>query len=59
MRGTFDDLFYFEAVLRHRGFAPAARELGVAKSMGLTCEGQDPKAFQAKLRAGDYDDRFS
>ncbi|MEE2953110.1 MAG: LysR family transcriptional regulator [Pseudomonadota bacterium] len=33
MRGTFDDLFYFEAVLRHRGFAPAARELGVAKSM--------------------------
>jgi hypothetical protein len=33
--------------------------LGVAKSMGLTCEGQDPKAFQAKLRAGDYDDRFS
>ena len=32
--------------------------LGVAKSMGLTCEGQDPKAFQAALRAGDYDDRF-
>ena len=32
--------------------------LGVAKSMGLTCEGQDPKVFQAALRAGDYDDRF-
>ncbi|WP_198598370.1 LysR substrate-binding domain-containing protein [Mangrovicella endophytica] len=30
---SFDDLFYFEAVVRHRGFGTAARSLGVAKSL--------------------------
>ena len=33
MSGTFDDLYFFEAVVRCRGFGAAARELGVAKSM--------------------------
>ncbi|MBP0617834.1 LysR family transcriptional regulator [Jiella mangrovi] len=33
MPGTFDDLYYYEAVVRNRGFSAAARELGVAKSV--------------------------
>ena len=32
--------------------------LGVAKSMGLTCEGKDPKEIQASMKAGKLDDRF-
>ena len=32
--------------------------LGVAKSMGLTCEGKDPKEIQASMKSGDLDDRF-
>lgn len=30
---NFDDFYFFESVVRHRGFGRAARELGVAKSM--------------------------
>ena len=33
MTGTFDDLYFYEAVVRNRGFSAAARELGVAKSV--------------------------
>ena len=32
--------------------------LGVAKSMGLTCEDKDPKDVQADLRIGKYDNLF-
>ena len=32
--------------------------LGVAKSMGLTCEGKDPKDIQLSIKSGDLDDRF-
>ena len=32
--------------------------LGVAKSMGLTCEGKDPKEIQASIKSGELDDRF-
>ncbi|MBO0661407.1 LysR family transcriptional regulator [Jiella sp. MQZ9-1] len=33
MPGTFDDLYFYEAVVRNRGFSAAGRELGVAKSV--------------------------
>lgn len=39
--------------------AMASEVLGVAKSMGLTCEGRDPQAVQADLKAGRLDDRFA
>jgi len=32
--------------------------LGVAKSMGLSCESKDPKVIQALIKSGDLDDRF-
>ena len=32
--------------------------LGVAKSMGLTCEDKDPKEIQASIKSGSLDDRF-
>ncbi len=32
--------------------------LGVAKSMGLSCEEKDPKEIQASIKSGDLDDRF-
>ena len=32
--------------------------LGVAKSMGLTCESKDPKEIQASIKSGELDDRF-
>ena len=32
--------------------------LGVAKSMGLTCEGKDPTDIQLSIKSGDLDDRF-
>ena len=32
--------------------------LGVAKSMGLNCEGKDPKDIQLSIKSGDLDDRF-
>ena len=32
--------------------------LGVAKSMGLTCEDKDPKEIQASIKSGALDDRF-
>ena len=32
--------------------------LGVAKSMGLSCEGKDPKEIQASIKSGSLDDRF-
>ncbi|OIR22243.1 MAG: 50S ribosomal protein L11 [Marine Group III euryarchaeote CG-Epi2] len=32
--------------------------LGVAKSMGLSCENKDPKEIQASIKSGDLDDRF-
>ncbi|TFF19103.1 LysR family transcriptional regulator [Jiella endophytica] len=33
MTTSFDDLYFYEAVVRNRGFSAAARELGVAKSV--------------------------
>ena len=39
--------------------AMASEILGVAKSMGLTCEGKDPKEIQASIKSGELDDRFS
>ena len=33
MPGTFDDLYFYEAVVRNRSLSAAARELGVAKSV--------------------------
>ena len=38
--------------------AMASEILGVAKSMGLTCEGKDPKEIQASIKSGELDDRF-
>ena len=38
--------------------AMASEILGVAKSMGLTCEGKDPKVIQASIKSGEFDDRF-
>jgi large subunit ribosomal protein L11 len=32
--------------------------LGVAKSMGLSCESKDPKEIQASIKSGELDDRF-
>ena len=32
--------------------------LGVAKSMGLSCESKDPKEIQALIKSGELDDRF-
>ena len=32
--------------------------LGVAKSMGLSCEGKDPKDIQASIKSGSLDERF-
>ncbi len=33
MSGTFDDLYFYESVVRNRSLSAAARELGVAKSV--------------------------
>ena len=33
--------------------------LGTMNSMGVTCEGINPKEFQAKVKAGEYDDKLA
>jgi len=38
--------------------AQASEVLGVAKSMGLSSEGKDPKVIQAAMKAGEYSDKF-
>ena len=38
--------------------AMTSEVLGVAKSMGLHCEGKDPKEIQASIKSGSLDDRF-
>ena len=38
--------------------AMTSEVLGVAKSMGLTCEGKDPKEIQASIKSGELDERF-
>ena len=38
--------------------AQASEVLGVAKSMGLSSEGKDPKSIQAAIKAGEYSDKF-
>ncbi len=32
--------------------------LGSVNSMGVTCEGQDPRHIQRAIKAGEYDDKF-
>ena len=38
--------------------AQVSEVLGVAKSMGLSSEGKDPKVIQAAMKAGEYSDKF-